>query len=53
MGRRFEDEGGAGALHGQRGPDEPRGTVEVYKLEVSKEEDKVLVGVGPPQEAGT
>ena len=40
-GKRFEDKGGTGVLHWQRGHDEPDWTVEVYKLEESKEEDSV------------
>ena len=52
-GKRFEGEGGAGVLHQQRGPDGPSSTVEVYKLEESKEEDTVLVGVRSPKETGT
>ena len=35
------------------GPDGPGQTVEVYKLEMPKEEVTVLVGVGLPAEAGT
>ena len=34
------------------GPDGPGSTVEVYKMEESKEEDYVLIGVGSPEEAG-
>ena len=33
--------------------DEPSGTVEIYKMEESEEEDAVLIGVGSPEEAGT
>ena len=41
-GGRFEGEGETGVLLQQRGPSS---TVEIYKLEESKEEDTVLVGV--------
>ena len=35
------------------GLDGPGSTVEVNKMEESKEEDAVLTGVGSPEEAGT
>ena len=51
-GRMFVNEGGAKALHWQRGPDGPGSTVEIYKLEEPEEEDKALIGVGSPEGAG-
>ena len=52
-GRRFEGEGGAGALRWQKGQDGPGLTVKIYKLEDPEEEDTMLIGVGPLEEAGT
>ena len=40
-------------LHLQRRLRLPGSTAEVYKLEESKEENTLLVGVGSPEEAGT
>ena len=50
--RKFKGEGRAGAQDQQRGPDGPGSTVEIYKLEESKGEDMVLVGVISPKETG-
>ena len=54
-GKGFEGEGGAGALHQQRGGGRwaKLHTVEVCKLEESEEKNTMLVGVGSPEKAGT
>ena len=38
---------------GREGPDGLGRTVKVHQLEDLEEEDTALVGVGPPEEAGT
>ena len=51
---RFEGEGGAGALHWQRGTRYTRlNSGARYNLEELKEEDTVLVDVEPSEEAET